>query len=228
MSSALSHTAPQLQVDQQNIISMPCCKGYSSSKASHGVEDGMWYFEVEILKGSSVRVGWAQALADIQAPVGYDEYGYGLSINQKKIFHCSRGYPVESKSSEKDIKVIGCLLKISETLETFENDSNCELVTEIIKKYPPLNFLTTYNVKQSILKSGTIQFYADGKELSGARFENIYRAKYFPTVSCFGDSTVKVTFKAEEFKFTLPEGAVAYENVKEYSEPMCKNNNPIK
>lgn len=206
MCSSLSHSAPQLQVDPKTgIVSMPCCKGYCSSKASHGVESGSWYFEVEIIKGS-VRVGWSQALAEIQAPVGYDEYGYAISNKQSKIFHCSRGYSVDMASQ---VGRIGCLLKISDDMEL-----DTEIARQQIeKKYPPLNFLTTYNVKQEILKSGEIKFYADGKELSW-KFENIYRAKYFPTVSIFGDAVVKVVFKENEFKFGIPEGASAFEFVK--------------
>lgn len=210
MFPALSHSAPQLQIDTiTNVVSMPCCKGYCSSKASHGVESGTWYFEVQVIKGS-VRVGWGQALAEIQAPVGYDEYGYALSNKHSKIFHCSRGYPV---NLDERTKVIGCLLSIPEDLELLPEES--ETKREIEVKYPPLNFLTTYNVKQSILKNGTIQFYADGQEIPGARFENIYRAKYFPSVSIFGDAVVKVLFKESEFSFGIPEGAKAFEHVRE-------------
>lgn len=207
MCSSLSHSAPQLQVDSKTgIVNMPCCKGYCSSKASHGVESGSWYFEVEIIKGS-VRVGWSQALAEIQAPVGYDEYGYGISNKQSKIFHCSRGYPVDMDLSQ--VGRIGCLLKISDDMEL---ENSTEIKTKIEKKYPPLNFLTTYNVKQEILKSGEIKFYAEGREI--AKFENIYRAKYFPSVSIFGDAVVKVVLKENEFKFEVPEGASAFEFVK--------------
>lgn len=214
MCGIMTHSAPQLQVDSvSNTVSMPCCKGYCSSKASHGVESGCWYFEVEVIKGS-VRVGWGQALAEIQAPVGYDEYGYGISNKHAKIFHCSRGYPVNMDLS--NVKVIGCHLSIPEALE-LEEDPCVKL--EIEKKYPPLNFLTTYNVKQTILKRGTIKFYADGQEIAGG-FENIYRAKYFPTVSIFGDAAVKVIFKKAELKFPVPEGASAFEYAKDYKETL--------
>lgn len=222
MNGALSHTAPQLQVDPlSNTVSMPCCKGYCSSKASHGVENGTWYFEVEIVRGS-VRVGWGQALAELQAPIGYDEYGYGISNKQKKIFHCSRGYSV---NFEDDVKNFGCLLSISDSLELFNEEGvDRFIIADIVKKYPPVNFLTTYNVKQNFLKRGTIKFFADGKEIPNAQFDNIYRAKYFPTVSIFGDAVAKVNFKEVDFKFAIPEGATAYEHAKNYKEPIVTNN----
>lgn len=223
MNSALSHSAPQLQVDPiSNTVRMPCCKGYCTSKASHGVESGTWYFEVEILQGTAVRVGWGQALAELQAPIGYDEYGYGISSKHRKIFHCSRGYPVDFNDPENsaDKLVIGCLLSIPDNLELLEEGSvDRFLIAEIVKKYPPLNFLTTYNVKQNLLKSGTIKFYANGQEIKEARFDNIYRAKYFPCVSVYGDSVAKVIFRESEFKYAIPEGAAAFENVKDYKEP---------
>lgn len=210
MYPALSHTAPQLQIDiQANIVSMPCCKGYCSSKASHGVESGTWYFEVKVIKGAA-RVGWGQALAEIQAPVGYDEYSYAISNKHRKIFHCSRGYPV---IFDDHLEVIGCLLSIPDDLELLQDDS--ELKSEIESKYPPLNFLTTYNVKQSILKRGSIQFFADSREIPDARFENIYRAKYYPSISIFGDAVVKVLFKESEFNFAIPEGAKAFEHARD-------------
>ena len=211
MCGLMTHSAPQLQIDSTtNTVSMPCCKGYCSSKATHGLESGSWYFEVEVIKGS-VRVGWGQALAEIQAPIGYDEYGYGVSNKQGKIYHCSRGYPVGIDLSE--VKVIGCHLEISQDLEI---DQDCKVKAEIEKKYPPLNFLTTYNVKQNILKRGSIRFYADGREIAG--FENIYRAKYFPTVSIFCDAEVKLTFNEAEMKCAIPEGALAYEFAKDHKE----------
>ena len=93
--------------------------------------------------------GLGQALAEIQAPVGYDEYGYALSNKHSKIFHCSRGYPVNLDERTKWLMS----LSIPEDLGLLPEES--EIKKEIEAKYPPLNFLTTYNVKQSILKTGT-------------------------------------------------------------------------
>ena len=220
MSSSTTHAAPQLHVDSStNTVSMPCCKGYSSCKASHGVECGKWYFEVQIIKGS-VRVGWGQALAELQAPIGYDEFGYGFSNQHNKIFHCSRGYPVENTShnNNENIQTVGCLLDISD-LDILEDTTlDEEIKRQIETKYPPLNFLTTYNVKQKILKRGTVRFFADGKEILAARFDNIYRAKYFPTVSIYGDAVVKVNFLKKDFKIlSIPDDALAFAEI-------CKHN----
>jgi hypothetical protein len=55
-------------------------RGYRSAKATHGVDRGAWYFEVECLKGNHphgfVRVGWATSQSNLELPVGYDAGAY--------------------------------------------------------------------------------------------------------------------------------------------------------
>ena len=79
-------------------------------------------------------------------------------------------------------------------------------------------------MKQSNLKRGSIQFIANGREISGEKFENIYRSKYFPSVSIFGDAIVKVLFKESEFNSVNPEGAVAFEHARELNTMMSEYN----
>lgn len=43
------------------------------------VSRGMWYFEVnveEMREGSACRIGWGQAFANLQTPLGFDKFGY--------------------------------------------------------------------------------------------------------------------------------------------------------
>ncbi|ERN17586.1 hypothetical protein AMTRI_Chr13g92270 [Amborella trichopoda] len=51
------------------------CKGYRMVRATRGVLEGAWYFEIRVLKlGESghTRLGWSTEKGDLQAPVGYD------------------------------------------------------------------------------------------------------------------------------------------------------------
>ncbi|KAM7282053.1 phosphatidylserine lipase ABHD16A [Ixodes scapularis] len=60
-----------------------------------GVEEGSWYFEVSIEdmpENSATRIGWSQALANLQAPLGYDRFGYSWRSRKGTRFHESRGY----------------------------------------------------------------------------------------------------------------------------------------
>ncbi|KAI8607866.1 concanavalin A-like lectin/glucanase domain-containing protein [Chytriomyces sp. MP71] len=48
------------------------------SKATHGVYEGCWYYELSFHpeeKGHA-RVGWSQISGDLQAPCGYDQFSY--------------------------------------------------------------------------------------------------------------------------------------------------------
>ena len=40
---------------------------------------GKWYFEVRVAdlpEGTAVRIGWAQKNGNLQAPLGFDKFGY--------------------------------------------------------------------------------------------------------------------------------------------------------
>lgn len=44
-----------------------------------GVSRGIWYWELtvdEMPEGAATRLGWAQEYANLQAPLGYDKFGY--------------------------------------------------------------------------------------------------------------------------------------------------------
>lgn len=50
-------------------------KGYRMVRATRGVQEGAWYFEIRVMKlGESghTRLGWATEKGDLQAPVGFD------------------------------------------------------------------------------------------------------------------------------------------------------------
>ena len=56
-------------------------KFYCSARATHHVSRGNWYFEVKIVEmpeGAATRIGWAQKNANLQAPLGFDKFGYRL------------------------------------------------------------------------------------------------------------------------------------------------------
>ena len=51
----------------------------SMSDFLSGVSQGSWYYECKIKdqpEGSHTRLGWCQQLANLQAPLGYDKFGY--------------------------------------------------------------------------------------------------------------------------------------------------------
>lgn len=75
--------------------------GWLSARSNVGIREGKWYFEYNIVSAndeskSHVRVGLARKEASLEAPVGFDGYGYGLrDLNGQKV-HLSRPRPYMS------------------------------------------------------------------------------------------------------------------------------------
>lgn len=58
------------------------------------VTRGNWYFEVtieEMPEGAATRIGWGQEYANLQAPLGYDKFGYSWRSRKGTKFHESCG-----------------------------------------------------------------------------------------------------------------------------------------
>ncbi|KAL1920179.1 uncharacterized protein VTP21DRAFT_1325 [Calcarisporiella thermophila] len=77
-------------------------KGFRMARATCGVQEGRWYFEVFIDKGGGegetknsrtgahVRLGFARREASLNAPVGFDAYSYGVRDSTGERVFCSR------------------------------------------------------------------------------------------------------------------------------------------
>ncbi|KAJ1475005.1 hypothetical protein T484DRAFT_1751314, partial [Baffinella frigidus] len=83
--------APQLRLSDEN-LTVAGHKGYRLVRATHGTKTGAWYCEATIredvpepglnerftkVPGNS-RIGWTRGSAYMQAPIGYDRFGYCL------------------------------------------------------------------------------------------------------------------------------------------------------
>lgn len=58
------------------------------------VRNGTWYWEAtieEMPEGSATRMGWGQDYANLQAPLGYDKFGYSWRSKKGTRFHESAG-----------------------------------------------------------------------------------------------------------------------------------------
>ncbi|KAJ2326929.1 transcription factor, contains a PHD finger motif, partial [Coemansia sp. RSA 2673] len=75
MSREETHAAAQFVIESDR-LTVWNDKGYRMAKASHGVETGAWYFEVDVLEPVrpeyNLRVGWSQISGELQAPCGFD------------------------------------------------------------------------------------------------------------------------------------------------------------
>ena len=89
-------------------------RGYSTTQSELRVTTGAWYFEVVVARlGDSghARVGWAERLAETDAPVGADSSGYAYcDVGGEKV-HAGRREPYGEPFVAGD--VVGCYLEVT-------------------------------------------------------------------------------------------------------------------
>ena len=82
-------------------------------RATHPVSHGRYYFEFRVLNmpgNSAIRAGWGTLYAVLQAPLGYDKFGYSWRSRKGTIFHGSKGKHYSSGYGAGD--VIGCYIEL--------------------------------------------------------------------------------------------------------------------
>ena len=69
-------------------------KGYRMVRATRGVVEGAWYFEIRVVnlgETGHTRLGWSTEKGDLQAPVGYDGNSFGYrDIDGSKVHKALR------------------------------------------------------------------------------------------------------------------------------------------
>ncbi|KAI9320098.1 hypothetical protein BX666DRAFT_1853336 [Dichotomocladium elegans] len=94
---SISDKSPYVSVSSDR-LTVGTEKGFRMCRANVGVKEGSWYWEaiVQNAQGSNsadgphVRIGWARREACLNAPVGYDAYGYGYRDKTGEKVFCSR------------------------------------------------------------------------------------------------------------------------------------------
>ena len=107
---AMHDRAPQVTVSDDR-LTVTGHKFYCTIRANHFVNRGSWYFEVKILdlpEGAATRIGWAQKNANLQAPLGFDKFGYSCRSRKGTKFHESIGKKFSHGYKEGDI--LGCMI----------------------------------------------------------------------------------------------------------------------
>lgn len=91
-------------------------KGYRMVRATRGVVEGAWYFEIKVVKlgeTGHTRLGWSTDKGDLQAPVGYDGNSFGYrDIDGSKVHKALREKYGEEGYKEGD--VIGFYINLPE------------------------------------------------------------------------------------------------------------------
>jgi hypothetical protein len=97
----------------EDAITIASAKGYRTARSTLFVNEGAWYFEVVVAHlGDSghARVGWSTSKVELNAPVGFDEHGYGYcDVAGEKVHHRNRQSYGEAYAAG---DVVGCYIYI--------------------------------------------------------------------------------------------------------------------
>ncbi|KAH3679954.1 hypothetical protein WICMUC_000697 [Wickerhamomyces mucosus] len=97
----------------EDLSSVTTDRGWVSARASTPIQEGKVYLEFNIIKSdesSHVRIGIGRREASIEAPIGFDGYGYALRDKTGQKVHLSRPCPFMDSFQTGD--VIGFLIQL--------------------------------------------------------------------------------------------------------------------
>ena len=138
--------------------------------------------------GSHVRLGWSMRTGDLQAPVGYDKWSYGVrDIGGSKI-HCSRRNDDWGGEGFGPGDVIGCAISMASDGSENENGrerSNARPTSEE-EQHNHIGFF------KNGLPMG--QFVISKGKREGGVAYYIPDGVYYPAISLYMGATVKVNF----------------------------------
>lgn len=213
--------APQLKMEGEFTVTGE--KGYSMIRATHSANRGRFYYEVRVDRMkhdpkvsadqmNAARVGWGQKFANLQAPLGYDRYGYSYRSRFGTKFHQARGKTYHKGGGYGEGDVIGCMIELP-----YGNDKNMTEAHHLPESIKERCFVLKTTKKDNVdkprilegsdviptdmkpLVGSKISFYKNGKCL-GVAFEDIYQGSYFPTISLYKNCRVTVNF-GPNFKY---------------------------
>jgi hypothetical protein len=225
MCIAAENSAPQILLSPDRLV-VRNEKGYRMARAAYGVPpvallEGYvptpcgWYWEARLLPpdqsgitlmdntkrplpSAAWRLGWATEKADVQAPVGFDHYSYGLRCHDGHILHLSRSSSYGQSLGPGD--VLGFLLLLpnassaSSTAATTVNSSDCGVTAE--SKSSSSSSLPSKSIDSEGLvecPGSEIHFFKNGVSM-GVAFRNVYVGTYYPAVSLYYGASVAVNF----------------------------------
>ncbi|KAI8916725.1 hypothetical protein DFJ77DRAFT_351654 [Powellomyces hirtus] len=199
MSHDTTHRAPQVTVADDG-MTVSSDAGYRMAKATHGVWEGKWYYEVMINQHSGhTRIGWSQISGDLQAPCGYDQFSYGYRDSPGTLFHQS----VKNKEAPPDYSegygpgdIMGMAISLPST------GSIADLFPRLWDKETP--YLPFRSKPLTVATESEIQFYRNGACL-GVAYKNLLRGKYHPAISLYRGANVTVNF-GPNFRCPPPPG----------------------
>jgi len=184
-------------------------KGFRLARASHCCHSGSWYYEVQVLEakganeqrpvdGPHVRVGWAQRFATIEAPVGFDEFGYSFRDKTGDKVHLS--IPVKYGEPCTQGDVIGLLIELPGSRRLLDRKRGR---TPIVVK-GTLYFEEPVKKPEKLgrVPGSRLTFFKNGVS-QGEAFTDLFEGDYYPAISLYRGGHVQVNF-GPDFQFPPP------------------------
>lgn len=202
LSSKDKATGLELSADR---LSVKGWKGFRSVRATHGFHEGTRYCEVTVQHlGDSghCRVGWGTKQAEINAPVGYDQYGFGYRDLEGSKVHKALREEYAEPYGESD--VLGLFLHLPEGGRALETRAGAELARYKGALYQVL----PEQIEPRVLPGSVLAFTRNGV-VQGVAFKDILEGSYYPMASVFTLPEQKegatVTFNfGPDFKYSPP------------------------
>ncbi|KAJ2492577.1 transcription factor, contains a PHD finger motif [Coemansia sp. RSA 2050] len=212
MSREETHAAAQFVIESDR-LTVWNDKGYRMAKASHGVETGAWYFEVDILEPVrpeyNLRVGWSQISGELQAPCGFDVFSYSVRAKPSTRFHAAIGSPYGEEYAPGD--TLGVLIYLP-ALDDDETQDLADRKWQPGERYRQFTYSRPetqrpYNADTElpplpVLAGSELVYFKNGKCL-GPAFQKLYLGKYYPAISSYMGGKAKVNL-GPTFKYPPP------------------------
>ncbi|XVF04752.1 hypothetical protein REPUB_Repub05bG0112200 [Reevesia pubescens] len=157
-------------------------KGYRMVRATRGVVEGAWYFEIKVVKlgdTGHTRLGWSTEKGDLQAPVGFDGNSFGYrDIDGSKVHKALREKYGEEGYNEGD--VIGFYINLP------EGGSFAPKPPHLVW-YKGQRYVCAPDAKEEppkVVPGSEISFFKNGV-CQGVAFKDLFGGRYYPAASMY-------------------------------------------
>ncbi|KAJ0810652.1 putative B30.2/SPRY domain, concanavalin A-like lectin/glucanase domain superfamily [Helianthus annuus] len=163
-------------------MSAGSCKGYRMVRATRGVMEGAWYYEIKVVslgETGHTRLGWSTEKGDLQAPVGYDGNSYGYrDIDGSKVHKALREKYGEEGYVEGD--VIGFYINLP------DGGLFAPKAPQVVL-YKGQRYAYATDAKEEppkVVPGSEICFFKNGI-CQGSAFKDLHGGRYYPAASMY-------------------------------------------